>query len=183
MITLVLKGTSGSPLAFFPPSEDKARRQPSSQRFGVDMYTHVYYLKCTAGQRPTEQRTELCSTLQWQSGWETSLGENGYMYMCGLLCCPPETVTTLFVNRLYLNMKKSFQKKTAIYEPRSGPSSVIRSLVSLISAPRTARNKYLLLNHQVCGTFYGSPYQTKTLTNKTAILFRVAVYPAQGNEP
>ena len=31
-------------------------------------------------------------------------------------------------------------------------------LVSWISAPRTVRNKYLLLNHQVYGTFYGSPY-------------------------
>ena len=42
-----------------------------------------------------------------QSGWEGSLGENGYMHiMTESLCCPPETITTLFLSWLYPNTKQ-----------------------------------------------------------------------------
>ena len=35
----------------------------------------------------------------WQSGWEGSLGENGYMYMYGWVpCCSSETITTLLIS-------------------------------------------------------------------------------------
>ena len=45
----------------------------------------------------------------WQPGWEGSLGENGYMYVygCEILCCPPETITSLLMAILQ-NKIKSF---------------------------------------------------------------------------
>ena len=33
----------------------------------------------------------------WQPSWERGLGENGYMYVAGSLCCAPETITTLLI--------------------------------------------------------------------------------------
>ena len=45
--------------------------------------------------------------VMWQPEWEGNWGENGYMHMYG--CIPillPETVTTLFVNQLYPNIKQ-----------------------------------------------------------------------------
>ena len=44
--------------------------------------------------------------MQWP-GWEGSLwGDHGYTCMyVGCLCCSPETVPILFVNRLYPNTK------------------------------------------------------------------------------
>ena len=44
-----------------------------------------------------------CYVAAWMVG---GLGGNGYIYMYGwVLCCPPETITTLFVNLLYPNIK------------------------------------------------------------------------------
>ena len=127
MITLVLKGTSESPLAFFLPSEGKARRQPSSQEvWGGHVHTCILF-KMHSRPRTYRRAHGTLLNITVAVWMETSLGENGYMYMYGQFCCPPETITTLFVNRLYSNMKKSLKKKTAIYEPRSGPASVIRS--------------------------------------------------------
>ena len=36
----------------------------------------------------------------WQPGWEGSLRENGYIYVCVAesLCCPPETMTILLIS-------------------------------------------------------------------------------------
>ena len=35
----------------------------------------------------------------WQPEWEGSLGENGYMRITAeLLCCVPETITTLLIS-------------------------------------------------------------------------------------
>ena len=45
------------------------------------------------------------------SGWEGSSGENGYMHiMTEPLCCPPETITTLFLSWLYPNTKQKSLK-------------------------------------------------------------------------
>ena len=56
--------------------------------------------------RPTVKHMEFCSMFMCQSGWERALRENGNMYIHGqVLCCPPETITTLFVNSPYPSTK------------------------------------------------------------------------------
>jgi len=48
----------------------------------------------------------------WQAGWEGSLGENGYMFMYGwVLCCPPETTTTLLIGYTPIKNKKLKKNK------------------------------------------------------------------------
>ena len=55
----------------------------------MDMYTVITGSYCRA------QETLL--SVMWQPGWEQSLGENGYMYMCESFSCSAETITTLLI--------------------------------------------------------------------------------------
>ena len=51
----------------------------------------------------------------WQSGWEGVCGRmDPGTGMIESLCCSPETATTLFVNRLYPNTSKNFNKNKYI---------------------------------------------------------------------
>ena len=50
------------------------------REFGVDMYT-LLYLKWITRTYCIAQGILL--NVMWQPRWEGSLGENGYMYMCG----------------------------------------------------------------------------------------------------
>ena len=58
------------------------------REFGMDMCT-LPYLKWITNKNYCVQHRELCTaqgtllSVLWQSGWEGSLGESGYMYMCG----------------------------------------------------------------------------------------------------
>ena len=55
----------------------------------------------------------------WQSGWEGTLGEKGYMYMCGRVpCCSPETFTTLLTGYTPIQNTK-FAKNTLLYSTQN----------------------------------------------------------------
>ena len=74
------------------------------REFGMDMHTLLYLKWITNKDILWTQGTLL--NVMWQPGWEGSLGENGYMYICVCIyiyiclveffCSPPETTTTLF---------------------------------------------------------------------------------------
>ena len=70
-----------------------------------DGHVNTAVFKMDNQQGLTAKHREFCCVM-WQSGWEGSLGENGYIYACMAesLCCSPETIT-LFVNQLYPNTK------------------------------------------------------------------------------
>ena len=62
-------------------------REGIVREFGTDIYTLLYLKRKTNRTYCIAQGTLLNVT--WQPGWAESLGENGYMYMCGrvtLLC-------------------------------------------------------------------------------------------------
>jgi len=64
------------------------------REFGMDMNA-LLYLKWITRTYWIAHGTLL--NVLWQPGWERGLGENRY--------CPPETITTLFINWLYPNTK------------------------------------------------------------------------------
>ena len=68
------------------------------EEFRIDMHT-LLYLKWKTNKVLLHSQGTLF-TVMWQPGWEDSLGENEYMYICMAesLCCPPETITTLLIS-------------------------------------------------------------------------------------
>ena len=64
----------------------------------MGMYTLLYLKWITNRTYCIAQGTRL--NVMWQPGWEGSLGENGYMFICvpKSLHCPPETITTLLTD-------------------------------------------------------------------------------------
>ena len=84
------------------------------KEFGMDMYTRLYLKWITERAYCVAHRTLL--SVMWHPGWKRSLGENGYICLCMTesLCCPPETITTLLIGRIYPKTK-SFKKKVLIH--------------------------------------------------------------------
>ena len=73
-------------------------------------HAHTAVFKIDTQQGSTLQHMELCLLLCGSPDGRAVWGENGSVYMCGWVpSCSPETVTTLFVNRLYPNTKESLR--------------------------------------------------------------------------
>ena len=65
----------------FMVARGKGRGKGIARKFGMDRYTLLYFKWITKKDHHRVQGTLLNVT--WQSGWEGSLGGDGYMYMYG----------------------------------------------------------------------------------------------------
>jgi len=65
----------------FMVARGEGRGKGIARKFGMDKYTLLYLKWITKKDHCRAQGTLL--NVMWQSGWEGSLGGNGYLYMYG----------------------------------------------------------------------------------------------------
>ena len=78
-------------------AREKDRRKGQLGSLGWTCIMHTALFKMDNQQGPTVWHMGPLLNVMWQPGWEGSLGQNGYMYICVAesLGCSPKTITLL----------------------------------------------------------------------------------------